>query len=59
MTGLLFEILFIAAIAALAVGIGATCLEMAIRLIGRGLGSQLSSESTMPQRVDHQIAFRL
>ena len=58
MTALLFEILFIAAIAALAIGIGTTCLEMAIRLIGRGLSSELSPDAAIPQRVDQQIAFK-
>jgi hypothetical protein len=58
MAALFFQIVFIAAIAAIAVGIGAMCVEMTIRLIGRGLASELSTEATISQRGDHQIAFR-
>ena len=45
-------------VAALALGIGFMCLEMVIRLIGRGLGAQFSPEATVAQRTTQRWNFR-
>jgi len=58
MAALIFSIVFIIAMVALAIGIGFMCLEMVIRLIGRGLGAQLSPETTVAQRTTQRWNFR-
>jgi hypothetical protein len=58
MAALIFSVIFIIAMVSIAVGIGFMCLEMVIRLIGRGLGAQLSTETTMAQRTTQRWNFR-
>ena len=58
MAALVFETFFIIAMVALAIGIGAMCLEMVIRLIGRGLGSELSPQPNIARGTNRQAMFR-